>query len=52
MFREATNEVRNWEHPEIFEVLEASEFRRMHSLRKDRPSVVSDIGGALPVEWH
>ncbi|KAI1441262.1 hypothetical protein F5Y02DRAFT_422143 [Annulohypoxylon stygium] len=38
------------EHPKTFEVLEASEFRKVHP-RRDPPWVATDVGGEFPVDW-
>ncbi|KAI0187896.1 hypothetical protein EV127DRAFT_435557 [Xylaria flabelliformis] len=50
-FKEEANKIWNQEHPETFGVLEASEFRRLNPRGRDPPSVVFDVGGALPVDW-
>lgn len=50
-FREHANKVSNREHPQTFEVLEASEFRRIYPRGGVHPSAIFDVGGALPVHW-
>ncbi|KAI1427272.1 hypothetical protein F5Y12DRAFT_181763 [Xylaria sp. FL1777] len=50
-FQEEANRIGNQEHPGIFGVLEASEFRRTHPRRKSHRSAAFDAGGSLPVDW-